>query len=80
MMTKAKGTEEYRKGFECPLCRYMVSRRADLKKHLMKIHQLSDSEALDHQRQAREAYEKLTSVRYYPPVEDRYTKNLPGGE
>jgi len=79
-MTKPKGTEEYRQGYECPECKYMVGRRADLKKHLMRKHGYTAEEALEKQREGKLAYEKLTSVRVYPPAADRYSKQAPGGE
>ncbi len=79
-MTKSKGSKEYRQGWVCPLCPHLASRKIDLKKHLMAMHELTRDEALVKQREGRFAYEELTSVRHYPPMDDRYTKNRSGGE
>ena len=79
-MTKRKGKYEYRQGYECPICKHLASRRADLKKHLMTQHPVSEEEALELQRKAELAIEESTSVRTYPRRPDRYSKSAPGGE
>jgi len=78
-MTKPKGKYDTVKGWECPICKHLASRQADLKKHFMRVHGMSEEEALEKQRQAEFAFDEVNSVRYYPNRDDRYSKYGPGG-
>lgn len=78
-MTKPQGKYETVKGWECPICHRLVARQADMKKHFMRVHGMGEDGALEHQRKAEFAFDEMTSVRYYPNRDDRYSKNLPGG-
>lgn len=78
-MTKKQGEYTFRQGYECPRCKKLMRRRADLKQHLVGVHGLGAEQALEIQRGALQALEEVTSVRSYPALPDRYRYGLPEG-
>lgn len=79
-MSRRKEEHHTRRGWKCPKCDHIASRKYDLKKHLMAKHEMTGEEALVWQGKALEAWEQVSVLRYVADEPDRYSRELPGGK